>query len=200
MLGLVLAVDGQPVVFSENHRSTPFSLVSWVRPRYSVSGRPKTGYVCDLHKPLVSLKVRCLLPGGLTGALAGGDTLSRELRELREVAGLRQVDAAKLAGISQSLIAKFENDRQVPRPNQAETLCRAYRATAQHRRGLVQLAEDLREGTRRVVVHRQHAAIQKQIHRVVENSALVRTFSPLVSLGCSRPRTTSGPCSPPAVR
>ncbi len=110
---------------------------------------------------------------------AGGDTLSRKLRELRETAGLRQVDAAKLAGISQSLIAKFENGRQVPRPEQVETLCRVCSASAEHRRALVQMAEDLREGTRRVVVHRQHAAIQKQIRRVVASSALVRTFSPM---------------------
>lgn len=41
----------------------------------------------------------------------GGYPLSRKLRELREAAGLRQVDAAKQAAISQSLIAKFENGR-----------------------------------------------------------------------------------------
>lgn len=110
---------------------------------------------------------------------ASGDTLSRKMRELRKAAGFRQVDAAKQAGISQSLIAKFENGRQVPRPDQAETLCHVYRVSAQDRHGLVQLAEDLREGTRRVVVHRDHAAIQKQIRRVVESSTLVRTFSPI---------------------
>lgn len=109
----------------------------------------------------------------------GGDALSRKLRELREAAGLRQVDAAKQAGISQSLIAKFETGRQVPRPDQVEALCRAYRAAARDRRALVQLAEDLREVTRRVVVRRQYAAIQSQIRRVVESSALVRTFSPI---------------------
>ena len=108
-----------------------------------------------------------------------GDTLSRKLRELRQAAGFRQVDAARQGGISQSLIAKFENGRQVPRPDQAETLCRVYRASTQDRRGLVQLAEDLREGTRRVVVRRDHAVIQKQIRRVVESSTLVRTFSPI---------------------
>jgi transcriptional regulator with XRE-family HTH domain len=109
----------------------------------------------------------------------GGDALSRKLRELREAAGLRQVDAAKQAGISQSLIAKFETGRQVPRPDQVEALCRAYRAPARERRALVQLAEDVREVTRRVVVRRQYAAIQSQIRRVVESSALVRTFSPI---------------------
>lgn len=83
---------------------------------------------------------------------SGGDTLSRKLRELRGAAGLRQVDAAKQAGISQSLIAKFENGRQVPRPDQTAALCQAYRASTQDRRELVQLAEDLREGTRRVAV------------------------------------------------
>lgn len=109
----------------------------------------------------------------------GGDALSRKLRELRAAAGLRQVDAAEQAGISQSLIAKFENGRQVPRPDQAETLTGVYRASAQDRRELTQLAEDLREGTRRVVVRRQSAAIQQQIRRVVESSLLVRTFSPI---------------------
>jgi transcriptional regulator with XRE-family HTH domain len=89
------------------------------------------------------------------------------------------VDAAKQAGISQSLIAKFEKGRQVPRPDQTEALCQAYHASPQDRRELIQLAEDLREGTRRVVIHRNHAAIQKQIRRVVESSTLVRTFSPI---------------------
>ncbi|HET9257944.1 MAG TPA: helix-turn-helix transcriptional regulator [Pseudonocardiaceae bacterium] len=115
----------------------------------------------------------------MPGRSTGSDALSRRLRELRGAAGLRQVDAASRAGISQSLIAKFENGRQIPRPDQAEALCRAYHASARDRRELVQLAEDLREGTRRVVVHRpRHAAIQKQIKRIVESSALVRTFSP----------------------
>ncbi|MGH3852184.1 MAG: helix-turn-helix domain-containing protein [Pseudonocardiaceae bacterium] len=109
---------------------------------------------------------------------SGGDTLSRKLRELREAARLRQVDVAKQAAISQSLIAKFENGRQAPRPDQTENLCRTYNASAQDRRGLVALAEDLSEGTRRVVVHRQYAAVQKQVGRVVESSTLVRTFSP----------------------
>jgi hypothetical protein len=57
--------------------------------------------------------------------------------------------------------------------------CQAYCAPARERRAVVQLAEDLREGTRRVVVRRQYAAIQNQIRRVVESSALVRTFSPI---------------------
>jgi transcriptional regulator with XRE-family HTH domain len=131
---------------------------------------------------------------------AGGDVLSRTLRELREVAGLRQVDAAEQAGISQSLIAKFENGRQVPRPDQVEGLCRAYHASAQDRRGLVQLAEDLREGTRRVVVHRQSAGIQKQIRRVVESSVMVRTFSPSAYPGYFRRRTTFGLYSPLAAK
>ncbi len=109
----------------------------------------------------------------------GGDVLSRKLRELREAAGLRQVDAAKQGGISQSLIAKFETGRQVPRLDQVEALCRAYRASDRERRELIQLAEDLREVTRRVVVRRQYAAIQSQIRRVVESSALVRTFPPI---------------------
>ncbi|MGH3845008.1 MAG: helix-turn-helix domain-containing protein [Pseudonocardiaceae bacterium] len=109
----------------------------------------------------------------------GGDTLSQKLRELREAARLRQVDAAKQAGISQSLIAKFENGRQIPRPDQIESLCRTYHASAHDHHSLVQLAEDLREGTRRVVLHRQYVTIQKQIRRVVESSALVRTFSPI---------------------
>lgn len=44
-----------------------------------MSGRPKTGYACDLHKSLVSLKVRCLLPGGhlLTTITLNGVTPAR---------------------------------------------------------------------------------------------------------------------------
>ncbi|MDN5916853.1 MAG: helix-turn-helix transcriptional regulator [Pseudonocardia sp.] len=106
------------------------------------------------------------------------DSLSGALRELRDVAGLRQVDAATQAGISQSLIAKFENARQVPRVEHVEKLCAVYGAPAAARRRLTAIATDMRAGNQRVVLRRDAEPAQKRIGRIQEASTLQRTFSP----------------------
>jgi len=108
----------------------------------------------------------------------GHDALSRRLRELRAAAALRQVDAAELSGISQPTIARFEKGRQIPRPDQVEKLCEAYRAPGVDRRELVGMARDLRHGIRRVVMRREVSSFQRQFGRILAASALVRTFSP----------------------
>lgn len=50
---------------------TPFHSICPVQQRSTkifLSGALKTEHACDLHKPPVSLKIRCLLPGGLKSA------------------------------------------------------------------------------------------------------------------------------------
>lgn len=110
---------------------------------------------------------------------AGGrDELSRRLRELRTAAGFRQIDASELAQISQPTVARFETGRQIPRPDQVEKLCDAYRASQDDHRALMVMAKDLRAGNRRVVLRREASPAQRQFNRIVAASALIRTFSP----------------------
>jgi transcriptional regulator with XRE-family HTH domain len=108
----------------------------------------------------------------------GGDALSRTLRELREAAGFRQVDAAERAGVSQALIARFETGRQVPRPDQVERLCDAYGVFGDARRAAVEMASDARAGTERVVMHRTVQPAQARINRIAKDTRRERTFSP----------------------
>ncbi|MGH3857430.1 MAG: helix-turn-helix domain-containing protein [Pseudonocardiaceae bacterium] len=108
----------------------------------------------------------------------GGDALSRTLQQLRDDAGLRQVDTAERTGFSQGLIARFETGRQVPRPDQVEKLCDAYGAPVGARRRAVEMARDARAGTERVVMHRDLAPAQKRINRIAATATLERTFSP----------------------
>lgn len=110
--------------------------------------------------------------------MRGGDALSHRLRELRAASGLRQADAAREAGISQSLVAKFETGRQVPKMDQVQALCRAYRVGRAEESGLKQIAADLREENRRVVLRRSPVPAQKRIGRIQDVSAVQRTFSP----------------------
>lgn len=108
---------------------------------------------------------------------SGRDLLSRKLRDLRTAAELRQVDAAELAGTSQSLIAKFENGQQIPRVDQVKNLCEAYRASSNDRASLIQMAEDLRAGSRRVLLRREASSAQKKIGRIYAQSAQIRSFA-----------------------
>ena len=110
--------------------------------------------------------------------LRGGDALSHRLRELRASRGLRQADAAREAGISQSLVAKFETGRQVPKIEQVQALCRAYRASRGEESTLKKIAADLREENNRVVLRRSPVPAQKRIGRIQDVSAAQRTFSP----------------------
>lgn len=108
----------------------------------------------------------------------GGDALSQRLRELRAEHGLRQADAARAAGMSQSLVAKFETGRQVPKQEQVQALCRTYRASRSEEAALKQTAADLREENKRVVLRRSPVPAQKRIGRILQASAVQRTFSP----------------------
>lgn len=113
----------------------------------------------------------------------GGDALSRTLRDLRDGAGLRQVEVAARAGYSQALIARFETGRQVPRPDQVEKLCDVYGAHDDARGRAVAMARDARAGIERVVMHRDVAPAQKRINRIAETALVERTFSPSVLPG-----------------
>lgn len=104
------------------------------------------------------------------------DTLSTRLRELR--GEMRQVDAAAASGISQPAITRFENGRQVPRADQVKALLLAYGASARDLDELTALAMDLRARRRRIVLTRDHVAVQEEIRRIQETAGLVRSFSP----------------------
>lgn len=105
------------------------------------------------------------------------DELSRRLRELR--GEMRQIDAARASGISQPAITRFESGRQVPRPEQVQALCDAYVGTpAKDRRELMALAKELRARQRRVVLSKNHTAVQERIKREQEEATLIRSFSP----------------------
>jgi transcriptional regulator with XRE-family HTH domain len=104
------------------------------------------------------------------------DRLSIRLRELRGT--MRQIDAAAESGISQPTITRFENGRQVPRADQVIALLTTYRASEQDLRELVEIANDLRARQRRIVLSRDHTAVQEEIKRIQETSSLIRSFSP----------------------
>lgn len=104
------------------------------------------------------------------------DRLSALLRQLR--GGRTQVEAAAASGISQSAITRFESGRQVPRPDQVEALLDVYGATRGERTELVGLSNDLRARQRRIVVRRDHVAVQQEIRKAQETASLIRSFSP----------------------
>lgn len=105
-----------------------------------------------------------------------GAELAQRLRKLR--GRMRQVDAAERSGISQPTIARFETGRQVPRPEQVEALCNTYGAPTAEFRALAAIAQELREGTPRVVMHRDYGAVQADIRKRITEAALVQGFYP----------------------
>lgn len=117
-------------------------------------------------------------PGGL-------DELSRTLRELRLAAGLSGAAAGERADFSQPKISRIEKGVNVPSPADVETLARIYGATADQRRHLRALAEDVRSSYRRVVLPKRanRAKFQERIGRIERSSERIREFSPVIVAG-----------------
>lgn len=116
----------------------------------------------------------------------GQDWLSRTLRELRTAAGMSQTTAAKMAGLSQPHITRFERGLQVPSEDQARRLCAAYRAPAGARRDVLRTVRDLRSevAPARIALNRGGVwKIQERIKRVERASSVIRGFQPLVIPG-----------------
>ncbi|WP_028923668.1 helix-turn-helix domain-containing protein [Pseudonocardia acaciae] len=120
------------------------------------------------------------MPDRTTG---GRDALSRTLRELRQAAGLSGKEAAEAAGIYASKISRIERGRTVPSEEDARLLAAVYRATPEERDRIVAMARDVKAENRRVVFKRDLGPLQQRFGRMLEQSALVRTFSPNVVPG-----------------
>lgn len=103
--------------------------------------------------------------------------MSEGLAAARKAAGLSQYEAADKAGTYQSKIARVESGRTLPDEDFVTQLCAAYKAPAAERRRLVELARDVRAHNRRVVLHRNPVAFQRQVGRIQRQSALIRSFA-----------------------
>lgn len=114
---------------------------------------------------------------------SGRDELSRTLRELRTRAGLSGTKAAKAAGFSQAKISRLENGVNVPTPADVRTLADVYNVHATVRERLEDLAQDVREEFRRVVLHRGAVDFQRRVGRIEESSECIRTFCPSIVPG-----------------
>jgi transcriptional regulator with XRE-family HTH domain len=114
------------------------------------------------------------MPARQTG---GRDQLSGGLVAARNAAGLSQYEAAERAGTYQSKIARVELGKTLPDEEYVAQLCTAYRTPAAERRRLIQLARDVKAGNRRVVLHRNVAAFQRQVGRIQAQSTLIRSFA-----------------------
>lgn len=114
-------------------------------------------------------------PGGL-------DELSRTLRELRRATGpgrgLTLHQAADLTGFSIAKISRMEHGKNAPSVDDIHTFAKAYGADTQTRQRLTQMAADLQESTRRIVLSTRpnRAAFQDKLRRLDEQSARVAEF------------------------
>jgi transcriptional regulator with XRE-family HTH domain len=113
----------------------------------------------------------------------GQDELSRGLRAAREAAGLSQYEAADRAGTYQSKIARVELGRTLPDETYVRQLCNAYGTPPGETDRLVALARDVKAGSRRIIMHRNPVAFQRQIGRIERQSALVRSFTSIAIPG-----------------
>jgi transcriptional regulator with XRE-family HTH domain len=106
--------------------------------------------------------------------------LSATLRQLRKAAGLSGVEAARLAGLSQSKVSRTETGAFMPTPQQVEALCKAVKAPAAVRRELVQMARELREEriSARLVLQRGGWWLQERIGRIEEIAGRIRCLAP----------------------
>ncbi|MQA09335.1 MAG: helix-turn-helix domain-containing protein [Pseudonocardiaceae bacterium] len=106
--------------------------------------------------------------------------LSATLRQLRKDAGLSGIEAARLAGLSQSKISRTETGTFMPTPEQVEALCRTYKASASTRRELVRMARELREDriSAKTVLERGGWYLQERIGRIEEIAGRIRDIAP----------------------
>lgn len=94
--------------------------------------------------------------------------------------GLRQTEAADLAGLTQPKISRAEQAKSTFEPEEAEAYATALRASPAQVSELVALCRDSKAGTyqgqARLV--RSGAEIQRRISRLEEQSALMRSWQP----------------------
>lgn len=119
---------------------------------------------------------------------AGGEGtgLGRSLADLRRAAGLRQVEVAAAAGLSQSKLSDIEHGRAVPTTEQAQSLIELYRPEPAARDELAQMvaaALEARSDSRLVIQRGTTLAMQRRWKRIEDNTRVVRAYQPAVVLG-----------------
>jgi transcriptional regulator with XRE-family HTH domain len=117
---------------------------------------------------------------------AGDEGLGRSLADLRKAAGLRQVEVAAAAGLSQSKLSDIEHGRAVPTAEQAHNLIELYRPEPDVREELVRMAAaalEARSDTRLVIQRGTTLAMQRRWKRIEDNTRVVRAYQPAVVLG-----------------
>jgi transcriptional regulator with XRE-family HTH domain len=115
-----------------------------------------------------------------------GIGLGRSLADLRKAAGLRQVEVAAAAGLSQSKLSDIEHGRAVPTAEQAHNLIELYRPEPDVREELVRMAAaalEARSDTRLVIQRGTTLAMQRRWKRIEDNTRVVRAYQPAVVLG-----------------
>jgi transcriptional regulator with XRE-family HTH domain len=115
-----------------------------------------------------------------------GTDLGRSLADLRKAAGLRQVEVASAAGLSQSKLSDIEHGRAVPTTVQAQKLIELYRpepAVRDELLGMVAAAREARSDSRLVIQRGSTLAMQRRWQRIEDNTRVVRAYQPAVVLG-----------------
>lgn len=118
--------------------------------------------------------------------ISGRDELSRSLVALRDAAGLSQVDAGRLAQISQRKVSRFEAGLYVPNDDELTALVNAYDAPdaeRAHLRGLVEARRGEGRKPRAVIRRLNAAAIQHDIRLLEEKTDSIEAFHPSTVLG-----------------
>lgn len=119
------------------------------------------------------------MPRRSSGAVSGWDEMSRLLVAIR--GDRRQVEAAAVAGLTQSQVSRAERGAGTPlSPEQADAYAKALGATDEQRARLVELAHVKTAGhiTTRHVLVRSATAIQGRIHDLERDSGVLRSWVP----------------------
>ena len=112
--------------------------------------------------------------------------LARQLRALRQAAGLGGIEAGRRAGISQSKISKLERGLLLPQVADVEALCRVYGAAPEDREELLGLVASLRSDAvepARVILARGAYRLQQRIGQLEASVSLLRSFQPCMVIG-----------------
>lgn len=117
----------------------------------------------------------------------------RSLRELREAAGLNQLEVVEQvkrelpdARFSQPALSRAERGKARLTPNVVRVLCQIYRVDAAQRAALIQAAEDAEAGyvDARVVLQAGNTVnLQQRFARLERTAVEIRSFNPVMVLG-----------------
>lgn len=114
------------------------------------------------------------------------DELSRLFLDLRERVGLIQPDAAKQAGITQSMLSRAETGRGIPDIDTTRKLAQLYTATPDEQLRLIELATAMKPArldSRLIMQRGRNLRFQARIAEIEKSCALVRAYQPHMILG-----------------